>query len=224
MTNFPKFTLIGPSGVGKSSIMLRLSKGKFVDNTDTTIGGALINYINSELNFTITMWDTAGQEQYDSIIPAFLRGSSIIALTISAFQYDLAKVRQSVVRYIGHIFNTIHYNRSKPTYFRLVVLLSKCDLVDELEYEWLVNNVTGIIESTCDSYYREFSCDEAIEYYKSQFKDMEVIIVSSKMAIGFDTLNKKISRSLKEMNLESLTADKSIVDLEQGNMLKRCWC
>lgn len=65
-----KIIFIGESDVGKSSIMLRFVKDSFDENINSTIGidfsSKIIQYKGH--NIKINIWDTAGQEKYNSIV------------------------------------------------------------------------------------------------------------------------------------------------------------
>ena len=61
-----KMVLLGDSAVGKSSLALRFAKGRYNDNSESTIGAAFITHtlhIDSETSVRVELWDTAGQER-----------------------------------------------------------------------------------------------------------------------------------------------------------------
>tara|TARA_Y100000591_G_scaffold331400_1_gene365199 strand:+ start:999 stop:1571 length:573 start_codon:yes stop_codon:yes gene_type:complete len=75
-----KVTVVGDSGVGKTSILNNFVHNDFKHTVDSTIGAAYyskkINYNNED--FTFQLWDTAGQERYRSLIPMYYRDSHFI--------------------------------------------------------------------------------------------------------------------------------------------------
>lgn len=81
-----KISLVGRSGVGKSSTVTRIAQDRFDDNQESTIGASFLSKrINLDarhppfaINFEF--WDTAGQERYHSLIPMYTRGANIILL------------------------------------------------------------------------------------------------------------------------------------------------
>jgi Ras-related protein Rab-2A len=72
-----KFVLVGDSGVGKSCILLRFIKDKFLDKHELTLGASYDTSILEIHNKTIKLqiWDTAGQEAYLSVTRAYYRGA-----------------------------------------------------------------------------------------------------------------------------------------------------
>ncbi len=77
-----KLIIIGDTGVGKSCLMLRGTKNEFREDHDVTIGveyGSFSLKINSK-SVKILIWDTAGQETFQSVAKVFYKGSHCIFL------------------------------------------------------------------------------------------------------------------------------------------------
>ena len=72
-----KICIIGDSGVGKTSLIMRYVKGKFSNTYRITVGADLFSHEVSfeDKNYLLQMWDTAGQERFQTIGTAFYRGS-----------------------------------------------------------------------------------------------------------------------------------------------------
>ena len=91
------FALLTPSGVGKSSILVRLIDNAFHENHNVTIGVEFGNYvmrIDDQHIIQLQIWDTAGQESYRSITRIFYKGSHAVILVYditSAISYENAK-------------------------------------------------------------------------------------------------------------------------------------
>jgi len=76
-----KILVIGDSGVGKTSL-LKQYVDKSVASHKPTIGS---DFLKKEImvensQVTLTIWDTAGQEQYQSLGSSYYRGSDCCAL------------------------------------------------------------------------------------------------------------------------------------------------
>ena len=72
-----KLILIGSAGVGKSSILLRATTGKFKTEHDPTLGvefGSLLVKIEGKL-IRLQTWDTGGMESFRSLTRIFYKGS-----------------------------------------------------------------------------------------------------------------------------------------------------
>lgn len=70
-----KVVLLGDSGVGKSSVMLRFIINNFRLDTSSTIGASFMSKVMQlgERSIKFNIWDTAGQERYHSLARMYLR-------------------------------------------------------------------------------------------------------------------------------------------------------
>ena len=85
-----KIILIGDSGVGKSSLIIRTSKSYFEENYKATIGFEFFTFvckINDKI-IKLQIWDTCGQEVYRSLIVSFYRNSSLAIIVYSVDNID----------------------------------------------------------------------------------------------------------------------------------------
>ncbi|XP_049852068.1 ras-related protein rab-11.1-like [Schistocerca gregaria] len=83
-----KIVLVGDSGVGKSNLLSRFTKGEFYEDTKSTIG---VEFAVKSLKIEskvikAQIWDTAGQERYRAITSAYYR-SAVGAMLV----YDISK-------------------------------------------------------------------------------------------------------------------------------------
>jgi len=77
-----KLVIIGNSGVGKSSLLLRFADDQFNESYLTTIG---VDFRFRTLpidgkNVKLQIWDTAGQERFRTITSAYYKGADGIVL------------------------------------------------------------------------------------------------------------------------------------------------
>ena len=75
-----KIILIGNVAVGKTSIINSLLGQKFNDEYEPSIG---VDFFSKTMkykgkNIKLQIWDSAGQERFKSLIPNYIRGSSLI--------------------------------------------------------------------------------------------------------------------------------------------------
>jgi small GTP-binding protein len=83
-----KIVLLGESGVGKSSIVLRYVTDSFKTDSDGTVGASYMGKIitiNDSL-VKLNIWDTAGQERYHSLAKMYYRDADAAILV-----YDITK-------------------------------------------------------------------------------------------------------------------------------------
>ena len=73
-----KVVMIGDSGVGKSNLLMRYTKGDFNIESKTTIGVEFATKTVTTQDKKVVkaqIWDTAGQERYRAITNAYYRGA-----------------------------------------------------------------------------------------------------------------------------------------------------
>ena len=80
-----KIVLLGNSGVGKTSLVMKWTSGTFHRSIKPTIGAnhqrKAVQVNNEEIDLYI--WDTAGQEQFQSLTPLYAR-SAACAVVVAA--------------------------------------------------------------------------------------------------------------------------------------------
>jgi small GTP-binding protein len=84
-----KIVFIGDILVGKTSMIYRLLENIFKENYEPSIG---VDFSSKSIrykgkNMKLQIWDSAGQERYKSLIPNYIRGSSIIFIV-----YDISSI------------------------------------------------------------------------------------------------------------------------------------
>lgn len=116
-----RIVVLGDYAVGKSSIVVQYVKNEFNEKEESTIGAAFMiktilnrgNYIKFEI------WDTAGQEKFNSLIPMYYRGAQAALIV-----YDITSKRsfnraKEWVRELA---------REKPKEFLKILVGNKIDL------------------------------------------------------------------------------------------------
>ena len=116
--------IIGDSYVGKSNLLIRYAYGEFKEEYQTTIGvefGVKNERINDKI-YRVQIWDTAGQENFKSIIKGYYKNSACAIIT-----YDITN-RQSFNNLIDWIDDC--RNLSPKTIY-IVLVGNKSDLENE---------------------------------------------------------------------------------------------
>ncbi|KNC53069.1 GTP-binding protein SAS1 [Thecamonas trahens ATCC 50062] len=85
-----KLLLIGDSGVGKSSLLLRFSDDSFSPSFISTVGidFKLRSIRLGDSMIKLQVWDTAGQERFRTITSSYYRGAMGIMIVYSATDAD----------------------------------------------------------------------------------------------------------------------------------------
>ncbi|KAH9515533.1 Ras- protein Rab-22A [Bulinus truncatus] len=118
-----KVCLLGESGVGKSSIVMRFVADKFKNALESTIGASFMTKtIFLEGNtFKFQIWDTAGQEKYRALAPMYYRGSAAAIIV-----YDVTRETS-----FHAVKGWVHeLQRHGPSKIVIAIAGNKCDLED----------------------------------------------------------------------------------------------
>ena len=88
--NSIKCALLGNSEVGKTCIITRYVKGMFREKSMSTIGANSTEKIlqRGKNEYTLNLWDTAGQEKYQSLGKYFYKDAYIIILVYDITSQD----------------------------------------------------------------------------------------------------------------------------------------
>ena len=119
MVNRQKIIFIGDVSVGKTSIINVLMGQKFNNEYEASIG---VDFFSKTIKYKgktikLQIWDSAGQEKFRSLIPNYIRGSSLVFIV-----YDISNKKsfdnlQSWIDFVNNIENS-----------NIVILGNKIDL------------------------------------------------------------------------------------------------
>ncbi|MHA1311650.1 MAG: Rab family GTPase [Candidatus Helarchaeota archaeon] len=121
-----KVVIAGEGSVGKTSLLMRFTKGIFIENTKMTIGvdfSAVKIRASTSLGekvITLQIWDFGGEERFRFILPGYVVGASGAILC-----FDLTKpsTLESLPEWIELI-------RSKVPDIPIILVGTKSDLVE----------------------------------------------------------------------------------------------
>jgi small GTP-binding protein len=84
----PKLIILGEANVGKTSILDQWLNGTFNEDTAPTIGAGLstVPLMVDGTVMTFKIWDTAGTEQFRSVVPMYCRAAAIAILVFDLTQ------------------------------------------------------------------------------------------------------------------------------------------
>ena len=123
-----KVILLGNSGVGKSSIILKYVKDRFIEGMLPTIGSTYMQkvIIRDNIAYNLNIWDTSGTEKYHSVTKLFLQNAHIVILVYSIVDKQSLK---GLDYWHNEVCNMLGNN------FVLSIVGNKCDLFDQEEIE-----------------------------------------------------------------------------------------
>jgi small GTP-binding protein len=136
MTARAKVVIVGDAGVGKTALLFRFKRGVHID-TSPTIGANSIQCqvpLSPDRTVTLNVWDTAGQDDFKSLLPMFVRGAEVAVVV-----FDVSR-RSS----FEHIDQWISFFRSEPASCAIVLACNKADLEPAV--------TTAEIEEFCDQH------------------------------------------------------------------------
>lgn len=119
-----KTVIIGNSGVGKSSVLVRFAENQFMEHYLATIG-VDFRFKTMQVdgkNIKYQIWDTAGQERFRTITSAYYRGSQGILMV-----FDVTD-QQSFVDITNFWMGEVEEYAEKDAV--LILVGNKADLVD----------------------------------------------------------------------------------------------
>ena len=124
-----KILLIGDSGVGKTSVILRYTKNVFHEEFLNSIG---VDFKSKDLNIDgrkvkLQIWDTAGQERFRTITTSYYRGAHAIVIV-----FDLTK--RQTYEHVQKWMNDI--NRFAKENVLKLIIGNKSDLTNEIQVSY----------------------------------------------------------------------------------------
>jgi small GTP-binding protein len=168
-----KILLLGDSGVGKSSLLLRYTKHEFNIDMRSTIGVEFaLKYLKIDnFQLKVQIWDTAGMERYRSITSAYYKGAKGVIIV-----YDICREKS-----FENVDKWIEDFKSKADEDAVILLIgNKNDLDDK----------------------REVNKEEAeLKAQKNKFAFMETSAKdNNNVDKAFETLFKEIVKNYKDKN------------------------
>jgi small GTP-binding protein len=117
-----KVILIGDASVGKTSIARRQANGVFDFKMMSTVG---VDHLVSTIDIDgraikLMLWDTAGQEQFASLVPMYVRGAHACIIVASIVDPDSCAHMEEWLR-------LLQKSGENPP---VIVAINKTDLVD----------------------------------------------------------------------------------------------
>ena len=80
-----KIIVVGSMAVGKTCLIAHYQTGKFLSEIPSTCGSSFVQIkkVIKGKKYTLNLWDTAGQEKYNSLTKIFAKNANIVILVYS---------------------------------------------------------------------------------------------------------------------------------------------
>ena len=192
-----KVVLIGKTNVGKTSILNQFIYKKYNMHTDSTIGAAFFTKeyrflysINDfqlykldsdkkdkkEITIKLEIWDTAGQEKYNSLVQMYYRDAHIIYFVHEANNQLITDpnnyTNDIITRLDSNIFACINKNAVK------YIIYNKCDLLEYDIYNRQLSNpnkyniITRYVSAYKNKNIENIFIDAIIDYLNNNLKNL----------------------------------------------------
>ncbi|CAF0926404.1 unnamed protein product [Adineta steineri] len=183
-----KVVFCGDAAVGKSTLIMRLCKGKFESSANATLG---VDFQNKQIEVdgkrvALQLWDTAGQERFRSIAKSYFRRCDGVILVYDAtYERSFLNVREWI--------DTI--TDSTPKKVSVMIVANKIDLRDQMRAEGkrVIEKAEGIklakeykalfietsakdgtnSEATLVELARDMQCNEDLERFRTVGIDLD---------------------------------------------------
>ncbi|MED6167729.1 Ras- protein RABH1b [Stylosanthes scabra] len=186
-----KLVFLGDQSVGKTSIITRFMYDKFDNTYQATIG---IDFLSKTMyledrTVRLQLWDTAGQERFRSLIPSYIRDSSVAVIV-----YDVAS-RQTFL-------NTAKWIEEPFCIITLLIIWIK--YLQLCTKSCWSNRVISFTR-------RQVSIEEG----EAKAREFNVMFIETSAKAGFNikALFRKIAAALPGMETLSATKQEDMVDV-----------
>ncbi|KAK8710002.1 hypothetical protein V6N13_145347 [Hibiscus sabdariffa] len=185
-----KLVFLGDQSVGKTSIITRFMYDKFDTTYQATIG---IDFLSKTMyledrTVRLQLWDTAGQERFRSLIPSYIRDSSVAVIAYDvASEYKLANPNRQSFMNTSKWVEEVRTERGSDVI--IVLVGNKTDLVDK----------------------RQVSIEEG----DNKAREFGIMFIETSAKAGFNIkpLFRKIAAALPGMETLSSTKQEDMVDV-----------
>jgi len=210
-----KITVIGESGVGKTSMVSRFINNEF-DSTILSSNGQ--SYGSKELKFedinntyiTLDIWDTAGQEKYRSLVKSFYKDADAAILV-----YDTT-VTKSFEEMKKYWYEQIKEHSKKNIV--IAIAGNKCDLVDD---EQVKEEDAREFAKEIGAIFKLTSAITSVGIYELFKKIGYKLLIPNYDIEKLNNEDIKIPDEYKEIVKQTITTHNSNIELRKSQQLKK---
>jgi len=181
-----KLIIIGDSGSGKTSIINRLTYNEFIDTYEPTIGVdfKVLKKQTKLGEVRIMLWDTTGQERFNSIVSSYFRGSDGVLL---CFALNDKESFENLNKWL----DMIKINCQPKT--SIILLGTKSDLTNKIDHK-------NIIAYASQNEIDYFTCSSKLDKSEQIDKIIDALIsccLKNKKIVKEGTITKLVDSESK---------------------------
>ena len=223
-----KIILLGDSNVGKTSIVHCLSHEKYDNYQKNALGLEHYNYVIKINNIIIRMqiWDTAGQEKFDSITTNYYKNTDVAVFVYSINDMNsFNKVEQweTQINDKGNVINDqVDINKRMIK----VLLGNKKDLENDRQVSYEQGQKLSVDKKF--KIFREISCYLEGENGKDNFESIKNLFDDIGKIVYLDIINDRRRLSSSSYCYQAtnsiLNSNESVVHKKKGDDSSSCCC
>jgi small GTP-binding protein len=133
--NLYKILLIGDKNIGKTSILNRYLYNNFYEKQKKTIGIDFYktSIVKNNIMYNLNIWDTSGDNIYDSVIKLYYRGLDVVLLIFDASDLNsLQKIKN---------WYDDEYKKNIYSSVKVIIVGTKFDLIEEKDINTFKKNI-----------------------------------------------------------------------------------
>lgn len=197
-----KVSLVGDSGTGKTSVLLRLTDNNFTENTSSTIGVdfKIVSVKYKEKLAKVQIWDTCGSERFKSLTTSFIKTCGVF---IMLFDLTDRKTFESISYWL-----TLVLDNTSPKLLCLVG--NKSDLIKDESERVIANSEIYAFAEKYGMHYMETSAknndniEEMFKYVAEGLFKEAMKNVKKRDSERYDTGYKSIMTNPDEHNSKDI--------------------
>jgi len=148
-----KIPMLGDAAVGKTCLVEQMLNGRFLTNSRPNVGvlTVQVNVTVGTKQVSLSIWDTAGQETYRSLVPLYTRNSSLVMLV---FDTTDKNTFMGVPKWLNYIRSEL--GLTCPVF----LIANKVDLEPEVSIDEIKNFGS---EFSCEVYFTSAVSGEGVK-------------------------------------------------------------
>eukprot|EP00041_Stephanoeca_diplocostata_P009290 m.142959 g.142959 ORF g.142959 m.142959 type:complete len:228 (-) comp17680_c0_seq2:136-819(-) len=213
-----KVLIVGNGAVGKSSMIQRYCKGIYTNDYKKTIG---VDFLEKKLSLNgedlrIMIWDTAGQEEFDTITRSYYRGAAACVVAFSTTDLESFNAVESWIAKV----------EAEVTSIPMVLVQNKVDLIDQAVMS--TEDANALAERVKLKFYRtsvqdNFQVDEVFKYLAGVYlQKMKAAEAAAKTKPAATTVNSTEHVSPKTSFQPGIRLDRPAKQRTKGAKKKGC--